>query len=90
MRHINPEESVDLFVTLIDKEDEVELTCNYIRGSGGDRGISCSNLPPSELVLINTETLRYTRTSIGGWTFAAASENSAGDSIYVEYGTCRG
>ncbi len=88
MRHINPEESADYFVTLSDDREHFELDCRQIRGTGGDPGVSCTNTPPSQLVLINTKTLRYTRTSIGGWTFASATENSAGDSIYVEYGTC--
>ncbi|MEQ9452420.1 MAG: hypothetical protein RJQ07_12630 [Pseudomonadales bacterium] len=94
MRHINPQATADLYMTLRgekgpDRVDPVELNCHHIRGTGGARGLSCTNLPPAELVLINLETLRYTRTSIGGWTFAAATDNTAGDSIYVEYGTCR-
>ena len=89
MRHRDPADGVDLYVTVFDEEDQAELSCRYILGVGGDPGISCTNAPPSELVLINTKNLRYTRTSIGGWTFASARHNEAGDSIYVEYGSCR-
>lgn len=88
MRHLNEEADADLYLTLLDEAESTELKCAHIRGTGGASGLSCSNTPPAELLLINTETLRFTRTSIGGWTFAAANENSAGDSIYVEYGTC--
>ena len=88
MRHLNEAADADLYLTLTDADERAELKCAQLRGTGGANGVSCSNTPPSELLLINTETLRFTRTSIGGWTFAAADENSAGDSIYVEYGTC--
>jgi hypothetical protein len=88
MRHIDPSAAADLYVTMTDKDEPAELSCRYLRGTGGNRGASCSNIPPSELLLINTETLRFTRTSIGGWTFASASDNTAGDSIFVEYGSC--
>ena len=88
MRHLNEAADADLYITLFDEGEVTELKCAQIRGVGGAAGLSCSNTPPSELLLINTETFRFTRTSIGGWTFAAADENSAGDSIYVEYGTC--
>jgi len=46
------------------------------------------NLPPSEMLLINVESLRFTRTAVGGWTFAGASDARGGDSIFVEYGQC--
>lgn len=88
LRHLKPGTDADLYLTLIDEDDHIELKCRQIRGTGGATGVSCANIPPSELLLVNTENLRFTRTSIGGWTFAAAAENTAGDSIYVEYGTC--
>ena len=69
--------------------DEVsELECRSVRGANGDMGFSCVNLPPSEMILINARTLRYTRTAVGGWTFAGASGELNGDSIFVEYGQC--
>ena len=88
MRHRDPNVAVDLYVPLVDEDERAELECRTVRGAGAADGLSCSNLPPSELLLLNTASLRFTRTSIGGWTFASATENMAGDSIYVEYGTC--
>ena len=89
MRHLAPDADADVYMTLENGERVVELTCFEVRGSGGQQGLSCSNVPPSEFLLINTESLRFTHTSIGGWTFTGATENVAGDSIYVEYGECR-
>ena len=87
MRHLDPDAPADLYLTLKDDSTRAELNCRTVRGAGDAQGFSCSNLPPSELLLINKDNLRFTRTSIGGWTFAAATDNSAGDSLYVEYGT---
>ncbi|MEM8767795.1 MAG: hypothetical protein AAGE43_10150, partial [Pseudomonadota bacterium] len=58
-------------------------------GADQSYGYSCVNVPPSEMILINAQTLRYTRTAVGGWTFAGATEALNGDSIFVEYGQCR-
>ena len=67
---------------------ETELECRQVRGADGSLGFSCVNLPPSEMLLLNVETLRFTRASVGGWTFTGAKDASNGDSIYVEYGRC--
>lgn len=67
---------------------ETELECRQVRGADGSQGLSCVNLPPSELLLLNMETLRFTRASVGGWTFTGARDLRNGDSIYVEYGRC--
>ena len=85
-----PEQGVDLFVTLTAGEDPVttELECRQVRGVDGSPGYSCVNIPPSEMLLINRSTLRFTRTAVGGWTFAGGNETHSGDSIFVEYGTC--
>ena len=68
--------------------DMTELECRRVRGANESYGYSCVNLPPSEMLLINARSLRYTRTAVGGWTFAGASESHNGDSIFVEYGQC--
>ena len=83
----------DLYLTLSSvSEDgtleETELECRGVRGVGDARGYSCVNLPPSEMLLINASSLRFTRTAVGGWTFAGANDRSNGDSIFVEYGQC--
>lgn len=79
----------DLYLVMrTEGELETELACRRVRGADGAMGYSCVNTPPSEMLLINRETLRFTRTSVGGWTFAGATESLAGDSIFVEYGAC--
>lgn len=90
MQNLADEPGVDLYVSLTSGDDPVttELECRHVRGVDGSPGFSCVNIPPSEMLLINRESLRFTRTAVGGWTFAGATETSGGDSIFVEYGTC--
>ena len=90
MVNLADQPGVDLFVSLTSGEDPVttELECRQVRGVDGSPGYSCVNIPPSEMLLINRDTLRFTRTAVGGWTFAGATENLGGDSVFVEYGTC--
>jgi len=79
----------DLYLILRSADDvELELQCRQVRGADNALGYSCVNTPPSEMLLINSETLRFTRTAVGGWTFSGARESMSGDSIFVEYGTC--
>ena len=83
----------DLYLTLAMTDEagvieETELECRRVRGTGAASGYSCVNLPPSEMLLINAQTLRFTRTAVGGWTFTGASSEVNGDSIFVEYGQC--
>lgn len=93
------EGNADLYLTMVrrlpaespDGEetiDATELECRRVRGANESQGYSCVNLPPSEMLLINARTLRFTRTAVGGWTFTGASEAHNGDSIFVEYGQC--
>jgi len=92
------ERNVDLYLTMTrelrgqDGEavlETTELECRRVRGAQQHQGYSCVNTPPSEMLLINTRTLRFTRTGVGGWTFAGATDSEGGDSIFVEYGECR-
>jgi len=72
------EATPDLFLTMRPRnENPVELRCRQIQGRGGEFGYSCTNTPPSELLLINPENLRFTRTSIGGWTFADSPDRKS-------------
>ena len=89
--------NVDLYLTMhsqvptaegVDRLETTELECRRVRGANESHGYSCVNLPPSEMLLINAQSLRFTRTAVGGWTFAGASEEHSGDSIFVEYGQC--
>jgi hypothetical protein len=90
MTNLPEQPGVDLFVTLTAGEDPVttELECRQLRGVDGSPGYSCVNIPPSEMLLINRNSLRFTRTAVGGWTFAGANDTHSGDSVFVEYGTC--
>ena len=90
--------NVDLYLTMtrevpVEGEEQpaletTELECRHVRGANQSYGYSCVNIPPSEMILINADTLRFTRTSVGGWTFAGATDDQTGDSIFVEYGQC--
>jgi hypothetical protein len=92
MLNLGDRTDVDLFITMTslgeDGPQTSELECRQVRGLDGTPGYSCVNIPPSEMLLINRGTLRFTRTAVGGWTFAGGSA-PGGESIYVEYGTCR-
>ena len=93
------ERNVDLYLTMTRELpgegaepvlETTELECRHVLGANGADGFSCVNLPPSEMILINVQTLRFTRTAVGGWTFAGATDTREGDSIFVEYGQCQG
>ena len=77
-------EPVRLYVTMASGDGvETEFACRPVRGTGDNRGYSCVNNPPSEMLLINPARGRYTRSAIGGWAFYAPEA-----SLFVEYGTC--
>ena len=93
------EGNADLYLTMVRRlkpaepdgevvQESTELECRQVRGADASVGYSCVNLPPSEMLLINAASLRFTRTAVGGWTFAGATEAHGGDSIFVEYGQC--
>ena len=73
---------------LSDSEEVSEFTCEGVRGRGGQAGFSCRNTPPSEILMINPDTLRFTRSAIGSWTFFTPSDHETGASLFVEYGQC--
>ena len=73
-----------LYVTMSSGDgNEMEFECRPVRGAGENRGYSCVNNPPSEMLLINPARGRFTRSAIGGWTFYTPEA-----SLFVEYGTC--
>ena len=91
------EGNVDVYLTMTrtltedpeaPRQETTELECREVRGADGSAGYSCVNLPPSEMILINRETFRFTRAATGGWTFTGAAGELSGDSIFVEYGQC--
>ena len=89
MTHLVEESPYDLFLTLTKDGDVSELQCSRIRGASNQFGVSCSSQPPADLLLLNLENLRFTRTAIGGWTFTGGLDSDSGESIYVEYGACQ-
>ncbi|MCP5181112.1 MAG: hypothetical protein H6993_12015 [Pseudomonadales bacterium] len=76
------------YLTMIMEGVVTELTCRRVRDVAGESGLSCENSPPSELLVLNDTSLRFTRASVGGWTFRGAQTSTDGSSIYVEFGGC--
>lgn len=98
MNLVGDERNADLYLTMTREltaadgdavAETTELECRRVRGANEAYGFSCVNLPPSEMILINAQSLRFTRTAVGGWTFAGATAAHEGDSIFVEYGQCQ-
>lgn len=93
------EPALDHFVVLNEGKETTEWQCQQVRG-----GLSCMNQPPSKILLLNTDSFRFSRASIGGWTFAGAPKSvpsnklatpsdsqpeiRSGASLYVEAGSC--
>lgn len=71
-----------------DSEEISEFTCDTVRGRNGQEGLSCRNTPPSEIIMINKTSLRFTRSAVGAWTFFTPSDHDTGASLFVEYGQC--
>ncbi|MEM7077114.1 MAG: hypothetical protein AAF513_00675 [Pseudomonadota bacterium] len=101
MNHLATTSAYDLFLSLTQDGEVIELQCSQVRARGNHFGVSCSSQPPADLLLLNLDNLRFTRTAIGGWTFSAiespaantpapSATNAEGESIYVEYGRCEG
>jgi len=94
------EATPDLYLTLTPRNKPAsEFRCRQVRGAHGAKGFSCSNTPPSDMLLLNPATLRFTRSSIAGWTFSDQPPDQApnqeqnpahmgDDSLFVEFGTC--
>lgn len=93
MQHLKT--GADVYLTLTettkfkDTPLNAELSCQWVRSANAARGLSCKNTPPAEFLLVNLNNWRFTRSSLGGWSFTDGTPQAAGDSIYVEYGHCR-
>ena len=84
-----PDQQINVvYFTFRNANKLMELTCRRVTGARQSYGLSCTDNPPAEMILINSDTLRYSRSSIGGWTFLGAKEKTSGNSIFVEYGHC--
>ena len=85
------QEDVAVYVTMTDEQsgDESEFQCDTVRGTGDTYGYSCRNSPPSDILMLNPEKMRFTRGAVGGWTFYSTGEDHNGTSLFVEYGLCQ-
>ncbi|MFP6823460.1 MAG: hypothetical protein VB915_06565 [Pseudomonadales bacterium] len=85
------QENVALYVTMTDQQsgDVSEFQCDTVRGTGDTFGYSCRNSPPSDILMLNPESMRFTRGAVGGWTFYSAGDGHNGTSLFVEYGLCQ-
>ena len=89
MLFLPDQEKALVYFTFRNANKLLELTCRPVIGGQESHGFSCTDKPPAEMILINSETLRFSRSSIGGWTFLGAKENTSGNSLFVEYGQCK-
>lgn len=83
----DPEKGI-IYFTFRNPNKLLELTCRPVTGGQESHGLSCTDIPPVEMILINNKTLRFSHSSIGGWTFIGGNENASGNSLFVEYGQC--
>ena len=89
-RELLSDEDVDLYLTLQDLQTDVtfEYSCMKIKGWGERTGYSCVNSPPTEMLAIDPAILRFSRASVGAWTFYTAEDLSDSAVLFVEKGTC--
>ncbi len=90
MKHLlgTADAAAALYVTMTAANgDETEFECRAVRGAGAATGYSCVNNPPAEILMLNPQRGRFTRSAVGGWTFPATHRGGA--SLFVEYGTCQ-
>ncbi|GIS70012.1 MAG: hypothetical protein CM1200mP9_08330 [Gammaproteobacteria bacterium] len=80
------QEDVAVYVTMTDEQsgDVSEFQCDTVRGTGDTYGYSCRNSPPSDILMLNPEKMRFTRGAVGGWTFYSTGEDHNGTSLFVE------
>lgn len=88
MKFLPDQQKNVVYFTFRNANKLMELTCRRVTGAQKSYGLSCTDNPPAEMILINSVTLRFSRSSIGGWTFLGAKENTSGNSLFVEYGQC--
>lgn len=79
-----------LFLTMqMDDAGEIfEFSCKDVLGANREQGYSCVNTPPSDILMINPKSMRFSRAAIGSWTFQSDSALESGSSLFVEMGQC--
>ena len=85
------QEDVAVYMTMTDEQsgDVSEFQCDTVRGTGDTFGYSCRNSPPSDILMLNPEKMRFPRGAVGGWTFYSTGEDHNGTSLFVEYWLCQ-
>ena len=68
--------------------ERFEFTCTDVRGRSDEQGYVCTNTPAQDILMINPTTSRFTRATVGAWTFFHPSDLETGASLFVEHGTC--
>ena len=84
------EDDVSLYVTMAIDEtnDEFEFSCRNVLGANREPGLSCVNTPPSDILMLNPKSMRFSRAAIGSWTFQSNAALREGSSLFVELGQC--
>ena len=83
-------DDVNLFVTMqMEETNELfEFSCKTVLGANREPGYSCVNTPPSDILMLNPKSLRFSRAAIGSWTFQSETNLRTGSSLFVEMGQC--
>ena len=83
-------DDVNLFLTMqMEETNELfEFSCKNVLGANREPGFSCVNTPPSDILMLNPKSLRFSRAAIGSWTFQSETSLLAGSSLFVEMGQC--
>ena len=81
---------VNLFMTMqMEETSELfEFSCKSVLGANREPGYSCVNTPPSDILMLNPKSLRFSRAAIGSWTFQSETNLRTGSSLFVEMGQC--
>ena len=73
---------------LVGLPEQYEFTCTEVRGRSEEQGYVCTNTPAQDILMINPTTNRFTRATVGAWTFFHPSDLETGASLLVEHGLC--
>ncbi|MYD42846.1 MAG: hypothetical protein F4W90_03025 [Gammaproteobacteria bacterium] len=87
---LDEDEQASLYMTM-QNEDSGELfefTCQDVLGANREQGYSCVNTPPSDILMLNPRSMRFSRAAIGSWTFQSTTALRTGSSLFVEMGQC--
>ena len=87
---LDDDDDVNLFLTMqmAETNELFEFSCKTVLGANREPGYSCVNTPPSDILMLNPKSLRFSRAAIGSWTFQSESNLLTGSSLFVEMGQC--